>query len=117
MKCKKCNTINHDDHKYCSECGSPLRGWQCPNCHTIMKEEAKRCTKCSTYYKEGFSLCIKCEREISDEFKFCPHCQTENNPKLKVVGKYDEFKTTVFLFGMVVLAIGSVLLIAVLIAG
>jgi len=45
MKCPKCRFDNHEDVKFCEECGTELE-LECPNCKTKIPLGKKFCSEC-----------------------------------------------------------------------
>lgn len=48
MKCEHCKSENHQDRRFCLNCGSPLSR-VCPNCTFLNEAEARYCGECGTF--------------------------------------------------------------------
>lgn len=80
-KCSSCGCENADDSKFCTNCGTDLKGQpstkECPNCGRECDSASKFCTSCGATLDTNEcigKMCPFCGTENSAESKFCVKC-------------------------------------------
>jgi uncharacterized membrane protein YvbJ len=72
MRCKKCNTENNYENKFCIKCGAELN-----NHHS----GTKFCTACGTENNKSVLFCANCGYNISNVKSSAPHKESRKKPK------------------------------------
>ncbi|QAA31351.1 SPFH domain-containing protein [Clostridium manihotivorum] len=77
VACRKCNTLNREGDKFCSNCGEKLstEKIECYSCKTLIDGNMKFCPNCGCSMMKR--ICSNCSKENLPGTKFCSECGTK----------------------------------------
>src|SRR5262249_19829082 len=89
VRCGSCGTLNAENAKFCSSCGTELApappparaGVACAKCGTNNAATAKFCANCGQSLQAPAAVaCPQCGTQSAPGTKFCPNCGTSLQP-------------------------------------
>lgn len=77
VACSKCNTLNKEGDKFCSNCGEKLstEKIECYSCKSLIDGNMKFCPNCGCSMMKR--ICSNCSKENLPGTKFCSECGTK----------------------------------------